>query len=65
MEEEKKKRMEQKILQNDEKVRWQAKLWAAQYGDCLSELCTTRVQTAPGTTCAGTGPLLVTNHVVG
>lgn len=47
MEEEKKKRMEQKILQNDEKVRGQAKLWAARYGDYLSELWTTRVQTGP------------------
>lgn len=48
MEEEKKKRMEQKILQNDEKVRWLTKLWTAQYSDSTSVSCgTTRVQTGP------------------
>lgn len=46
MEEEKKKRVEQKLLQNDEKVRSLTKLWTAQYCDVILVSCKTRrVQT--------------------
>jgi len=45
MEEEKKKRMEQKILQNDEKVRRLTTLWMAQHSDILARGETERVQT--------------------
>lgn len=46
MEEEKKKRMEQKILQNDERVRRLTKLWTTQYSDVILVSCETRrVQT--------------------
>lgn len=46
MEEEKKKRMEQKILQIDDKVRRPTKLWTTQYSDVISvSYETKRVQT--------------------
>lgn len=65
MEEEKKKRMEQKILQNDEKVRGRPSFGllgtVTTFLSCGPRGC----RQAPGTTCAGTGLLLVTNHVVG
>lgn len=69
MEEEKKKRMEQKILQNEEKVRSLTELWTTQYSDIILVICETRrgrVQQATGMICASTGLLLmVTNLVVG
>lgn len=46
MEEEKKKRMEQKILQSDEKVRSLTKLWAIQNNEIITVSCEIkRVQT--------------------
>lgn len=42
MEEEKKKRMEQKILQNDEKVRRLTKLWTTWYNDINPVSCETK-----------------------
>lgn len=46
LEEEKKKRMQQKTLQNDEKVRSLAKLWATQNNGVMSGSCEMeRVQT--------------------
>lgn len=69
MEEEKKKRMEQKILQNEEKVRSLTELWTTQYSDIILVICETRrgrAQQAAGMICASTGLLLmVTNLVVG
>lgn len=67
MEEEKKKRMEQKILQNDDKVRRLSKLRTTQYSDIFSLTVTPKgCRQATGMIHASTGLLLmVTNQVVG
>lgn len=67
MEEEKKKRMEQKILQSDEKVRSMTKPGAIHNNEIITVSCETkRVQTGHWHDVCSTGLLLmVTNQVVG